>query len=351
MECLQNKINNASGVLQPTIYQAILNLYLRGNRILTARMVSIECSNINALIPWNTRIPAICNSMRSTTNCGAIIISVDKDFNGFTIKFNEDATKDLILNSENSEVVDSKKLSNSEIIKTEYNFSGNNGNNGNSENKIDFKNLKGKKKLLIIPCSAKKMAGGDAFINDYFPSYKSLNSDRNKQSKLYDTLLVQEPTYFNKKRNKIPVNNTYFINCKSPTNKRLYMPALNRYIGAFYKNIPLYISKIEESDLHVLIISGFYGVLKYNDSIIDYHLEINKNNTWTSTNVIRESIEEYIAVNSIPNENVFYSLSENYRRALNPINQSWKDLWVKYSRSANTTYSANYILNSFLPKL
>lgn len=91
-KCLKNLIINFKGKLQPTIFKVIVelidkNLPNQGGVIeLNAEQIKNECSKIRKEIDWNGRIPAICNSMRKlSSNCGAKILSEDRDFNGFTI--------------------------------------------------------------------------------------------------------------------------------------------------------------------------------------------------------------------------------------------------------------------------
>ena len=76
------------GKLQQTIYMAIIQLIESGQTTITAEMVKDKCFMINNQIPWDGRVPAICNSMRNTRKCGGRIVGEDRDFNGFTIEFN-----------------------------------------------------------------------------------------------------------------------------------------------------------------------------------------------------------------------------------------------------------------------
>lgn len=85
--CMNNQIANANGVLQPTILMAILLLYQNGNNQMSARSVRQECFNLNNEILWDERLPAICNAMRNTVNCGGEIIGENRDFLDFTISF------------------------------------------------------------------------------------------------------------------------------------------------------------------------------------------------------------------------------------------------------------------------
>lgn len=87
LNCIQNLITKSTGKLQPSILTAIKSLLENGVYTQSAEMVREKCSATNPNISWHARIPAICNAMRNTTKCGAIIISEDKPHNNFTIKF------------------------------------------------------------------------------------------------------------------------------------------------------------------------------------------------------------------------------------------------------------------------
>lgn len=87
INCMENRILNANGVLQSTILRAILNLYNGGSRLMTARSVNEECNNIDNSVDWGRRLAAICNAMRNATECGGRIVGEDSNFNDFAIEF------------------------------------------------------------------------------------------------------------------------------------------------------------------------------------------------------------------------------------------------------------------------
>ena len=87
INCINNKIINAKGVLQPIVLQVIKDIYLNGNNQMTASMVKDHCMNIAPNTTWNGRVPAICNAMRNSIQCGGRIIGEDRDFLDFTIAF------------------------------------------------------------------------------------------------------------------------------------------------------------------------------------------------------------------------------------------------------------------------
>jgi len=224
---------------------------------------------------------------------------------------------------------------------------------------IDFEELKDKSKLLIIPCSDKKRASGtDFYERNYFNSnsYKYINILRELRKYHYIDFIKSNPNDFIKNKDiggngiKEQVNGNYFIDLLTSNN---FMQAFERYEGDFYnyelKN--LYFQKNSESNLHILIVSGLYGILEFRDEITDYNLKINDGpNLWG--NILTDAINQYIIENNIENNNVFYALSNEYLKKINP-NQQWKNLWINKignSRQANKVYSANCIFN-FLQKI
>jgi cytoplasmic iron level regulating protein YaaA (DUF328/UPF0246 family) len=223
---------------------------------------------------------------------------------------------------------------------------------------VDFEKIKdkNKKKLLIIGCSATKLSGGDKFQNNFFETYDGVKDYRNVILGKYSDLLndPKQIDYFNKKRREIGlVDNIYFNN---QINDNLFLPALERYSGGSFftpTHRSLYYKKNQQSNLHILIISGFYGILEFRDSIIDYQLDINKFKVWNNTNVINQTAKKYIEDNGIDKDLVFYSLSPtSYEKALKP-DKAWHSLWKirQGGRSVNTKDSADYLVNDFLPNL
>ena len=85
--CLSEMALNASGKLQPQILTAIDSIVKSGIFEITANMVRERCISINSNIHWSGRTPAICNAMRNSLACGAVIITEDRNFGDFTILF------------------------------------------------------------------------------------------------------------------------------------------------------------------------------------------------------------------------------------------------------------------------
>ena len=152
--------------------------------------------------------------------------------------------------------------------------------------KLEIKNLSKLKdsstpKLLIIGCSdSKQTQQYQIEVNYQKHDFGTDISDaRNERMDYYNGLLDNpDPVnYFDKNRNGNIVHTDYFQNS---LNGNFYQ-ALNLYgsNGSPFYNVimkELYRNKIENNNLHLLIVSGLYGILKYNDCINDYHLNIDK---------------------------------------------------------------------------
>ena len=208
---------------------------------------------------------------------------------------------------------------------------------------IQFEKMSGKNKLLIIPCSGSKLPGGNInHIQDYFLQnnaenlYGDLVNERPQRMDQYVAQLNNNPAYFEKKGGA-----QRFMNLLNEGN---LLPAFERYAGNrsnFYKPAltNLYREKNLNSNLHILIISGLYGVLEFRDTILDYHLEISKANAcWKNQGnfTLREVVTKYIHANEIENENVFYAVSpSDYEKALKPL-EIWQSLWVHGGRNSNS---------------
>jgi len=220
---------------------------------------------------------------------------------------------------------------------------------------LDFTNLKDKQqnKLLILACSNSKLLGGgenreNNYFNQHFPNIELIQR-REERSILYSELLESYPEYFNKKRRGgTIVGVDYFVDqFQNPK----FMRAIDRYNGKpynLYNNRELILDRIKKSKLHVLILSGLYGVLKYDDSITDYQLGITKKaSIWQGNLSIKTAVKNYILVNQIQNRNVYYSLSSTYKSVLHP-NEKWTNLWINHGQGH---LSAKVISKIFLANI
>lgn len=87
IECLAYKKMIAKGILMPMIMHAIYNEYFAGTTTMSVQLIIDHCKYDDDSILWEKRIPIICKALRDVLECGADIISDDKDYIGFTIQF------------------------------------------------------------------------------------------------------------------------------------------------------------------------------------------------------------------------------------------------------------------------
>jgi hypothetical protein len=203
-------------------------------------------------------------------------------------------------------------------------------------NKLELEKIQDKKvkKLLIIGCSDSKQINNNSSFdsNKNYDFGESINQVRNKRLKYYEELLENSKNseYFKKKRGNNSVETSYFKNCISKSSVRafelygskkslIYNPEMKKLI----------IEKIKDSNLDVLIISGLFGIVRYDDVIFDYHLKINKGKNVFGKN-IKEAVTNYIETNQIDNDMVFYSLSKQYLQFLSKPEIEWKNLWFNH---------------------
>lgn len=170
------------------------------------------------------------------------------------------------------------------------------------ETEIALPKLPGKNelKLLVLPCSRRKNEGGfkiSTGINDHFSFDLTLRRLRQGAA---DTSVVTQP--------------------------HLYMEAIDRYNGDLYKNLQPQIKfKITKNNLHVLYVSGMFGILRFDDHIPFYKKSIARK-FWGLS--IINAINKYCIAQNIPSHNVYMLLSPStYGKAIGKYNSNWNDLW------------------------
>jgi hypothetical protein len=342
IECLNSKIENATGTLQPTIMKAIKLLYQEWNSIITARMISSKCFEINNNVNWSARLPAICNAMRNTLECGGLINGEDRDYMGLTISYSKTQS---VSKNESSTKVSIKSISAIKTIPHKTITPPT-----KQENIYDIERLKNDKipKLLIIGCSDSKVEGGRRISDNNVNFNQRLNLLRIERRKFYNQLFENNPEHFLKNGSNLIKR---YRNAINNENDKL-MQAYLRYAGKYFTRElqEKYLSINQKNNFHILIISGLYGVLGFRDKIIDYHLKIDaKDNIWMN-NTINESVVGYKTQYRIDDRDVYYSISGTYTEVLRPY-QNWNDLWQNRGRGIqNLVYSAQY-LNEFLGKI
>jgi hypothetical protein len=101
--------------------------------------------------------------------------------------------------------------------------------------------------------------------------------------------------------------------------ERTVIPALNRYAGAFYQTASAELAQAFEHGLHVLIISGGYGVLTAGEPIGWYDAAFNP--AWWPGNVVADCISVYAARNGLTSIVAFLAASTGYARAFRGLDR------------------------------
>jgi hypothetical protein len=194
---------------------------------------------------------------------------------------------------------------------------------------LDWNKLKDKKtpKLLIIGCCNAKSLQPIGLANGGFVNYNfgnAINTNRTIRRALYTALpaihFVGQPNGAQ----------PYYLGALNDANRREALDVYGSNRSPFYNPAmkALYRLKIQNCNLHLLIVSGLYGIIRHDDYINDYHLGINRGpNVWGIN--ISNAVSDYIRVNNIDNDAIFYSLSGNYLPFLIPL-PNWKNLWLNH---------------------
>jgi len=160
----------------------------------------------------------------------------------------------------------------------------------------------GKKTVIILPCSDRKMSGG-RLISDS-PSFVDLIDDDQAQQLSLLKSKVTEALGITLKPDEL-------------------LPAYHRYTGNIYTQIPLSAwEKLENTDnVDVLIVSAMYGIVLWNEPIQEYDAEMAKSiypgrrlNTWWKQNGLGDILVK--ALDTLNAETVQDFLSLGYREAV-----------------------------------
>ncbi len=218
---------------------------------------------------------------------------------------------------------------------------------------LDWEKLKNHQtpKLLIIGCCDAKSNQPINLPNSgksNFSFGNNIDILRKLRIEYYKKLPNSYFTNAKKKRNKEIVDKSYFMNCLNENNRRKALEVYGSNGSPFYKPDmkELYETKIKNSNLHLLIVSGLYGIIKHDDYINDYHLKIKKGKEGFWGDELSMAIQDYIKINEIDNNNVIYSLSNEYKLNLNPTLPQWQNIWIVGnigSKMVNSKYSAECV--------
>ncbi|MCR9065888.1 MAG: YaaA family protein [Cytophagales bacterium] len=187
---------------------------------------------------------------------------------------------------------------------------------------IDFKSMEGKPKLLILPCSDDKLKGGTLEKRqNYFQS---------------DLAGLREKRFLMAKEKSL-----------------VYLPAIERYSKArLYGDLKdLILKVIDQNHLHVLFISGLYGVLRFDDHIINYNLRVVNGFGEEGNVLITQSILSYCKSENIPESNIFCFLSPDYFRVIEQNQFGLLNSWESGGRGYQTVWHNRERLKDFLNQL
>ncbi|NVM56358.1 MAG: hypothetical protein HWN66_21855, partial [Candidatus Helarchaeota archaeon] len=182
--------------------------------------------------------------------------------------------------------------------------------------------LRGKKILIIFPCSAKKQK------NDIYESFKE-----DEERKVID-YIVNTKDYLLNSRKEIEPNS--YIDKNSGL-----IAALDRYNGSLY-GVDSFRESVRDvyfrKDIHILIMSGAYGILTPSERIHYYRKLINAK--YWKDHRLPAVIEEYIKKNKITHIYGFFARTSAYIKIMKSI--SWLKLKENTSLKVARTYYINF---------
>lgn len=314
--CLQNQIANATGKLQPTILTAILNVYNRGLRLIKARDVREECKKINNSVPWDGRIPAICNAMRNATECGGSIIGSDVNSNEFSISLDNNITNTELP----KEQIISKVNNEDGIIKS---FTENN------ELTLS-KNYK-----VVMTCASKKNDGGDLIYNGQIVKFYAQSNIANNEFLPDNRIPNMEITWrdfvlTNQNQNIIPFR-AYELYKRNE-----YRQLFNRFGNSFY------------------VLSAGWGLVKADFRLPNYDITFSNNAELINKrnyNLPPAYIDFNHLENTNDNEDIIYVGGENYLSFFYNLTENLKNRKIIYYHSINhpKPHTGNFLYRRYYP--
>jgi hypothetical protein len=248
INCINNKIATANGVLQPIILQSIKDIYLNDNHQMTARMVRNQCIIIDNNIQWNGKPAAICNAMRNAIECGGRIVGEDRDFLDFTIAFD----------GNNLEISTPKKTSpKAETNKKEKT---NSSSIPPYINEIEIEKLNLSKNFkVVMACAGRKNI---SFFTSY-PRENFVDSPINNSEHHPDDTMNKEEISWRK----YLLNNQNDINLKQ---------AFELYLPIRYPNV--YVDLYTKFNANFYILSAGWGLINSEFRLPEYNITFSENN-------------------------------------------------------------------------
>jgi hypothetical protein len=250
INCINNQIAIANGVLQPIILQAIKDIYLNGNHQMTAIMVRNQCILIDNTKPWSGRLPAICNAMRNSIGCGGIIIGLNVDSVNFTIAFDGNGNNlEMKTPKKPQPKVDLKPKDKSNYLsKPPYGKA------------IEIENLNLSKNFkVVMACAGRKNI---SFFTSY-PRENFVNSPINNSEHHPDDTMNKEEISWRK----YLINNQNDINLKQ---------AFELYLPIRYPNV--YVDLYAKFNTNFYILSAGWGLINSEFRLPKYNITFSENN-------------------------------------------------------------------------
>lgn len=180
--------------------------------------------------------------------------------------------------------------------------------------------LRGKKILIIFPCSAKKQK------KDIYETFKEA-----EERKVIDYIVNTKDYLLNGRKGM-----AYYIDKNSGL-----IAALDRYNGSLY-SVDSFRESVREvyfrKDIHILIMSGAYGILTPSERI-HYYRKLMNAKYWKK-HCLTKIIEEYIDRNKITNIYGFFARTSDYIKIMKSI--SWLKLKENTSLKVARTYYINF---------
>ncbi len=214
--------------------------------------------------------------------------------------------------------------------------------------------------LFLLPCSNTKEVGGSKEYSSDFSitkdlSFENANKLLIKRKLCFDIIKTHQIFRYNQNIgdddfNKHLIEGTD-ISLESPGGEMaVYLPAIKRYTGRMYSALGkdrLHLSNQTES--HIIIVSSLYGLLKPNELIQVYSLNVNESHdvfrNWAHDNFLTIALREYIEKNQIKYLINFLSV-RSYSQMID-----WDLLIENYDLKIYYPFSKQFAGDTFHPTL
>ncbi len=332
INCINNQIAIANGVLQPIILQAIKNIYLMGNHQMTASMIRNQCILIDNNKPWGGRLPAICNAMRNAIQCGGRIIGEDRDFNDFTIAFDGNGNNlEMKTPIKTKPKVDSKPKDKSNYLsKPPY----------DSEIEMKKLNLSKNFKVVMICAGGKHNSFFKAYPKENFINKPKLSNEHHPDDKMNDKKTSWRD---------------YLIKNQSDTNLKkafdLYNPTKTKYPN-------IYINLFNRYKSNFFILSAGWGLVNSDYRLPNYNITFSSSsknkNAIRKNKSIYKDFNQFYDVNMVPlispEEDIIYVGGNDYLELFYKLTENLPNRKIIYFNSKNNPKPifGNYLYRRYI---